>query len=129
MPAKAEYLILGRLALSGISRARPIEPEALSDLKLALTEACSNATRHAYDHDEGVIDIRFEVGSGFVAIEVLDRGPGFERQRAVPGNIRDGGLGLNLIEALTDSTEIGPREDGAGSRVRFVRYFDRAEAR
>jgi serine/threonine-protein kinase RsbW len=129
MPAKAEYLILGRLALSGISRARPIEPEALSDLKLALTEACSNATRHAYDHDEGVIDIRFEIGSGFVAIEVLDEGLGFERQRAVPGNIRDGGLGLNLIEALTDSTEIGPREDGAGSRVRFVRYFDRAEAR
>lgn len=130
IPAKAEYLSLGRLALAGIARARPIGPEALSDLKVALTEACSNSTRHAYDRHGGVIDIRFEVGSDFIAVEVLDRGPGFGHgHRSGSRGFEEGGLGLALIESLSDSTEIGPREDGAGTRVRFVRRFERQEAR
>jgi serine/threonine-protein kinase RsbW len=130
MPAKAEYLTLGRLALVGIARARPIEPEALSDLKLALTEACSNVTRHAYDHQDGVIEIEFEIGDDFVAVEVMDRGTGFERAHS-PGvsGFVEGGLGLTLIEALSDETEIGCRADGTGSRIRFVRRFDPEEAR
>jgi serine/threonine-protein kinase RsbW len=130
IPAKAEYLFLGRLALAGLARARPIEPEALSDLKLALTEACSNATRHAYGPQGGVIDIRFELADDFLAVEVLDHGVGFERDnRAVPDVLNESGLGLRLIEAISNSTEIGPREDGAGSRVRFVRHLNRQEAR
>ena len=42
IPAKAEYITLGRLALTGLSRLRPLGEETLADLKLALTEACSN---------------------------------------------------------------------------------------
>ncbi|MEX2254462.1 MAG: hypothetical protein WEC34_03390, partial [Acidimicrobiia bacterium] len=43
IPAKAEYITLSRLALSGLSRVRPLSDEVLADLKLALTEACSNS--------------------------------------------------------------------------------------
>src|SRR5439155_666774 len=43
IPAKAEYITLGRLALTAIARVRPLTEEALSDLKLALTEACTNS--------------------------------------------------------------------------------------
>src|SRR2546423_15612687 len=39
IPAKAEYITLGRLALTAIARVRPLSQETLSDLKLALTEA------------------------------------------------------------------------------------------
>src|SRR6266542_3609528 len=39
IPAKPEYIALGRLALAGISRVRPLSDETLADLKLALTEA------------------------------------------------------------------------------------------
>ena len=52
MPAKAEYLILARLALAGIAREIPMSESALADLKLAVTEVCGNAVRHAYG-DEG----------------------------------------------------------------------------
>ena len=47
-PAKAEYLLLARLALSGLARELPLDDELVADLKLAVTEACGNAVRHAY---------------------------------------------------------------------------------
>ena len=40
IPAKAEYITLGRLALTGLARLRDLPPETVGDLKLALTEAC-----------------------------------------------------------------------------------------
>ena len=52
IPAKAEYVVLGRLALAGLLRSRGFSDDAVADLKLALTEACSNSVRHAYDHDQ-----------------------------------------------------------------------------
>ena len=48
-PAKADYLLLARLALSGLARTLTLDEEDLADLKLAVTEACGNAVRHAYD--------------------------------------------------------------------------------
>jgi serine/threonine-protein kinase RsbW len=127
IPARPEYLVLGRLVLTGISRTRPIDPDTLSDLKLALTEACSNSMRHAYDGTGGAVEIRFEVDETFLAVEVLDDGPGFER---VDGDADDsdeldeGGLGLAIIEAVSDVTEYGRRPDGPGSRVRFVKLLE-----
>jgi len=38
IPAKPEYITLVRLALSGLSRLRPLDEETLGDLKLAVTE-------------------------------------------------------------------------------------------
>ena len=127
MPAKAEYLVLGRLMLTGISRSHPLEAAELADLKLALTEACSNAVRHAYDQRDGEVEIRVELGNGFIAVEVLDDGPGFERVQvdgANPDDFDEGGLGLAIIETISDSSEIGRRVDGTGSRVRFVKLIE-----
>jgi serine/threonine-protein kinase RsbW len=41
MPAKPEYLVLARLALSAVCRLAPFEPEQVADLKLAITEAAT----------------------------------------------------------------------------------------
>src|SRR4051794_8115947 len=41
MPAKPEYLVLARLALSAVARLTPLEPEQGGDLKLAVTEAAT----------------------------------------------------------------------------------------
>src|SRR4051795_10833787 len=41
MPAKPEYLVLARLALSAVTRLTPLEPEQVADLKLAVTEAAT----------------------------------------------------------------------------------------
>jgi anti-sigma regulatory factor (Ser/Thr protein kinase) len=39
VPAKPDYVVLARLALSAVCRLSPLAPEEVADLKLAITEA------------------------------------------------------------------------------------------
>ena len=41
IPAKADYVVLARLALSAVCRLTPLPPEDVADLKLAISEAAS----------------------------------------------------------------------------------------
>ena len=61
IPARTEYLIVARLALAGIARGTPIDDGALADLKLAVTEACGNAIRHAQPTEQGVVRVDFDL--------------------------------------------------------------------
>ncbi len=129
IPAKPEYITLGRLALTGIARLRvePLSPEVLGDLKLALTEACTNSVRHAYGGGTGLVNIVYELHSDRLVVEVSDSGEGFEpsaARGAAPGaeELAEGGLGIAIIEALSDELEIG-EGDGGGSRLRFVKHL------
>jgi serine/threonine-protein kinase RsbW len=125
IPAKPEYITLGRLALTALAGVRPVSDETLYDLKLALTEACTNSVRHAYENGrEGSVEIVYELQPDRLVIEVGDEGGGFE---PVEGNghddeLEEGGLGIEIIRALADEVEIGPRGEG-GSRLRFVKFF------
>ena len=80
IPAKPEYITLGRLALTGIARLRtePMGEEVLGDLKFALTEACTNSVRHAYAGGEGTVEITYELYDDRLVVEVADEGEGFE---------------------------------------------------
>jgi serine/threonine-protein kinase RsbW len=122
IPAKAEYIALGRLALTGIARLRPLTAEALGDMKLALTEACTNSVKHAYDESGGRVGITYELYADRLEVEVVDEGEGF--QEVVPVDGRDGigesGLGLAIIRAVADDVELGDR-DGGGASLRFVK--------
>ena len=123
IPAKPEYISLSRLALTGISRLRPLSEETLGDLKLALTEACTNSVRHAYDGGEGVVEILYELHSDRLVVEVTDSGEGFEpteNEDHEPEELSEGGLGIAIIRALADELEITDRR-GGGSRLRFVK--------
>jgi serine/threonine-protein kinase RsbW len=125
IPAKPEYIGLGRLALTGLSRLRPLSDEVLGDLKLALTEACTNSVRHAYDGSEGVVEIVYELHDDQLVVEVTDTGEGFEpgeRRAADPDELAEGGLGIAIIQALADELEITDRS-GGGSRLRFVKHL------
>jgi len=128
IPAKAEYITLGRLALTGLSRLRPLGEETLADLKLALTEACSNSVRHAYGDSQGAVEIVYELHDDRLAIEVVDDGGGFgERSAHEPGDdLVEGGLGIAIIRAIADEFELGPRNGGKGSRLRFVKLLPEA---
>jgi serine/threonine-protein kinase RsbW len=125
IPAKAEYITLGRLALTGLSRLRPLGEETLADLKLALTEACSNSVRHAYAGGSGAVEIVYELHDDRLAIEVVDDGAGFgEAHAQEPGDdLVEGGLGIAIIRAIADEFELGPRNGGRGSRLRFVKLL------
>ena len=67
-----------RLALSGLSGLRPLSEEALGDLKLAVTEACTNSVRHGYDNGEGTVEVVYELQPDRLVVEVADDGPGFD---------------------------------------------------
>jgi serine/threonine-protein kinase RsbW len=124
IPAKAEYIVLGRLALSSLARLQPLTDEELSDLKLALTEACTNSVRHAYADRPGVVEIVYELHTDRVVIEVADDGIGFvpEIEADETDDLAEGGLGIAIIRALSDGLEIGER-NGGGSRIRFVKLL------
>jgi serine/threonine-protein kinase RsbW len=133
IPAKPEYITLGRLALTGISRLRaePLSQEVLGDLKLALTEACTNSVRHAYAGGEGVVEIVYELHPDRLVVEVVDEGEGFDLPDGAAAPLQDdelseGGLGIALIQALADEFEIGERPQGGGSRLRFVKLLPAA---
>lgn len=125
IPARAEYVLLGRLALTGITRMRPLGDETVNDLKLAVTEACTNSVRHAYGENGGTVDIVYELYDDRLAVEVSDDGGGFDPRELVEtgGGLTEGGLGIAIIRALVDEFEVGERRGGRGSRLRFVKFL------
>ena len=126
IPARPEYITLCRLALTGIARLRPVNDETLADLKLALTEACSNSVRHAYSEGDGAVDIRYELHVDRLVIEVADNGEGFDPPNAESDqdDLAEGGLGIAIIRAIADDLEIRSRDAGRGSLLRFSKQLD-----
>ena len=127
IPAKPEYITLSRLALAGLARVRRFGDDTLADLKLALTEACSNSVRHAYGGGEGHVDISFELRDDRLIVEVADDGTGFEPAE-LDGNgagaeLTEGGLGIAIIRSIADEFEIGDGPGGRGSRLRFMKLL------
>jgi serine/threonine-protein kinase RsbW len=125
IPARAEYITLCRLALTGIARVRDLSDEVVADLKLALTEACTNCILHAYPDRPGKVEITYELRHDRLAVEVADDGPGFDYANGdgVDADLMEGGLGLAIIRALADEFELGEREGRPGSRLRFVKLL------
>jgi len=115
--------MLGRLALTSLARVRELSDEELSDLKLALTEACTNAVQHAYASGDGVVEISYGLYPDRIVVEVSDNGDGFappEPSLIDDDLLTEGGLGIAIIRALSDELEIGERP-GGGSTLRFVK--------
>ena len=110
-PARPEYLLLARLALTGVARLAPVDEEALADLRLAVTEAAANACRHAYDDGVGDVTVHLSLGGDDVLeVVVEDDGPGFDGDavdewEATPSD--EDGMGLAIIRAVADDVEIG----------------------
>jgi serine/threonine-protein kinase RsbW len=125
IPAKPEYITLCRLALTGLSRVRELSQETLGDLKLAITEACSNSVRHAYPEGGGVVEIVYDLQPDRLVVEVVDDGAGFVAGEPLGGldELTEGGLGIAIIRSVADDLEIGARENGRGSRLRFVKLL------
>jgi serine/threonine-protein kinase RsbW len=123
IPARTEYLILARLALAGIARGTPIDEATLADLKLAVTEACGNAVRHAQLAEHGVVHVDFGLADGAIEIRVEDSGPGIGALPVTEADegdeLAESGMGLAIIRALVDELEIVDRESGPGTVVRM----------
>lgn len=125
LDARPQNLALIRLALAGAAANAGAPREIVSDLKLAVTEACTNVIQHAYggDASAGEIFVRYTVEPGMLAVEVEDTGSGFELDAPPGGHDRNGGggNGLMIIRVLTD--ELSVSSAGTGTRVAFVKRF------
>jgi serine/threonine-protein kinase RsbW len=135
-PAKADYLLLARLTLAGLARSLPVGPELLADLKLAVTEACGNAVRHAYDAGEGSVELELVVTNGRLDMIVEDQGSGLsvpverlvsgEPAETVGRDQADGGMGMAIIRAIVDELEVREGVGGRGTVVHMTKYLDQA---
>ena len=134
-PAKTEFLLLPRLALTGVARACPMSEATLADLKLAVTEACGNAVRHAYDDDEGSVRVEIAFDAGTIRITVEDDGYGLPSARAweappmtpdgLVASANEGGMGLSIIKTIADELEISPVPNAErGTRVVFTKSLE-----
>ena len=126
MPAEPKWLALGRLVLAGVCQLGAVDEETLADLKLAVTEACSNSVRHAYEEGGGEVEVRYELERDSLAVEVSDTGSGYRFDRPVrelgpqpDEELREDEMGLAIIHALADEVAVGAGAEGHGTRIRF----------
>ena len=92
-----------RHALGGFGDAFDIPDQALADIKLAVTEACTNVVVHAYPEGEGPLGINAWMHDDRLTVIVHDEGRGMLPRPDSPGL----GLGLPLIATLAESLELG----------------------
>ena len=124
LPARPEYLLLARLAVTGVCRAAGGSEEALADLKLAVTEAVANVARHAYPDQAGRVMVELTLAETRLDIAVIDDGKGFDPAldgQAMSSGEHQSGMGLSIVSSLADTLSIEPGADGRGTCVRFGR--------
>jgi anti-sigma regulatory factor (Ser/Thr protein kinase) len=116
LPALAENVAVVRHVLGAFAESMHLSDELIEDLRLAVTEACTNVVRHAYaDEDPGVMEIGIEPGEEHVHVVVADFGRGIGTSSDASGP----GLGLPLIAAIADSVDVQSAR-GGGSRVAMI---------
>ena len=124
MPARPEGVAVVRQALAGMADALDFDAAVLADMKMAVSEACTNVVVHAYDHAEGVLEVEMAADEAGLIIRVRDEGsgihPGAERTREAPAL----GLGLPLIAALSDAFELRGAA-GRGTEVQMTFHYAR----
>jgi serine/threonine-protein kinase RsbW len=107
LPARAENVAVVRHAFGGLGDVLDISDQALSDIKLAVTEACTNVVVHAYPDGDGPMAVRAHIDERRLTVVVADRGRGILPRADSPGL----GLGLPLIATLAESLELGKGDD------------------
>ena len=127
IPARAEFVALARLVVSSFaSTSFGLEDDRIDDLKIAVSEACTNAieAHGAADTEERVL-IRCEDNDDHLEVRIEDRGRGFD-PRTLPEHppVTDPtrlkferGLGIPLIRSLVDDVDIASSDKGTQVRI------------
>jgi anti-sigma regulatory factor (Ser/Thr protein kinase) len=96
----------------------------LADMKMAVSEACTNVVVHAYEGAEGVLEVDMLADDAGLTIRVRDHGSGIHPQPHRTRDVPALGLGLPLIAALTDAFELHGSA-GKGTEVRMTFRYAR----
>jgi serine/threonine-protein kinase RsbW len=110
IPARPDYLVLARLALSAVCRLTPLSPEEIADLKLAITEAANDYVDDARPlDDETRLSFGFHLLDDRLSMEL--EGPGSDV------SAMEQELSRAIIEATVDEANFG------SGRTRLVKYL------
>jgi serine/threonine-protein kinase RsbW len=112
-----ENVLLVREALSGMAETVGVDAVDLNDIRTAVTEACNNVVLHAYEGEEGPLQMEVFLGADSVEVVVRDHGTG------IKPHIRSDeeaalGIGLSIIQALSPRVEFKDVA-GGGTEVRM----------
>jgi serine/threonine-protein kinase RsbW len=117
LPADARNIAVVRRALEAVAEEFALPRRLIEDMRLAVTEACTNVVRHAYTAAEADapdalrVDLLPHSRGMLVIVEDHGRGVGPSPDSSGPG------LGLPLIAALTSALEVSHGAGERGSRV------------
>src|ERR1700752_5299777 len=103
LPARPENVSVIRHVLGAFAEALRLPDELIEDLRLAVTEACTNVVRHAYpDGHPGAVEISIEPREERVRIV----GPETGRATGPSSQPSGPGLGLPLIAAIPATIDL-----------------------
>src|ERR671920_246629 len=85
LPARPENVAVARHAIGGFADVLEVPDQTLADVKLAVTEACTNVVVHAYPAGEGPMGLRASVDDGVLRVVVVDEGRGILPRADSPG--------------------------------------------
>jgi len=125
VPGKPEYVGTVRIAVSHVASHAGFDIEAIDDIKVAVSEACTNIILHSHDHTDFSYEVDIEREEKAITIAVMDHGVGFETGNyvePVPGETRGSGMGIFILRALMDEVDI-KSEVGVGTRIRMKKYL------
>jgi len=111
---EAAYALRGEMA--AIARECGLQDHEVDDVKLAVSEAVTNAVRHAYNgRDRGDVIGTAHVDDGTLRIVIADAGNGLRQGSSDSPGL---GLGLPLMARLSKALEVV--SNGAGTEIRMA---------
>jgi serine/threonine-protein kinase RsbW len=110
IPARPDYLVLARLALSAVCRLTALSSEEIADLKLAITEAANDYVDETRPlEDESRVNFAFRLHEDRLSMEL--QGPGS------PVSAVEQELSRAIIEATVDESHF---ESGRTALVKYL---------
>jgi anti-sigma regulatory factor (Ser/Thr protein kinase) len=125
LSSRAENVPLVRQALGGFAEATGLSIADLNDIGTAVTEACNNASAHAYGGDEGPLEVELDAAETTMVVTVRDRGVGMVFDGGSPVDFPtevDGeltGIGVPTIQGLATNVR-WTKPDGGGTTVEMM---------
>jgi serine/threonine-protein kinase RsbW len=119
LPSRADNVAIVRQALAGAIEVLGLSESRLLDINTAVSEACNNVVVHAYQGEEGPLEVYLCVQDAELEVIIRDHGVGIRPRAPEPG-LEVQGLGLSLIQTLSDRVEfMGGISQGTEVRMAF----------
>lgn len=117
-----DYVSIIRLTTSAVANKIGFSADEIEDIKVAISEACTNAIKHSEDDK---FNIEFKILHNGLNIEIRDNGKGYDNNLIITPDLdkpKENGLGLFIIQALMDEVSINSKE-GEGTVINMTKYL------